>query len=748
MAVNRGVLVVIGVMLAGCLLGAGILLGRFGIPRGTSGDDINPEFSRFKKLIKDADDMIAKRITEEIDNKAIEEHLKVFSSQPHVAGTPADLEQADYIREKWLEFGLDEVNILPYDVLLSYPGDVKTNPNTLQILEGDTLVHQATLNEPILDPQMNRSDALPPWLAYTPSGEVEGELVYANRGSLEDFKQLTGELGVDVTGKIVIARYGGLYRGDKVKHAQLYGAKGVILFSDPGDVTKDGAGVFPDSIWLPGYGAQRGSTLIGYGDPLTPGYPAIDFTPRISIEEAENAIRLLKIPAQPIGYADAIKFFESMDPSCDEAPEKWRGKMNTTYRLGSRMVNNRRVKIVSKNTRETRTTYNVIGIIRGSIEPDRYVMVGGHRDAWVFGAIDNVQGTALLHEQARVFGKLLKEGWRPRRSIILGSWGAEEYGLIGANEFSEEFSKNLAERAVAYINADISAMGRRLYSTSSSPLLKNIIYRATDFVKSPDAEFDTLRDFWTSRQGKDPNDAGVEPSIDKLGAGSDHAPFYNRIGVPCMTSGSFGGEGYPLYHSAYEMFSAVKNFIDPTFEYQQAVARLVGEAVRLLADELVLAMDVHYYSKDINAMFVGIKELYATKLSENNITLSKFEEAVGNFTKATDLFNTMVDEVDRQDPMAVRMLNDKMMLLERAFIDPLGLPGRPLYRHIVAAPSRSNAYAGVGFPGIVDAIADAEDAAVGEKAERWRVVQKEVAKATFALRSAGSTLTGHVQLGR
>ncbi|CAH1796377.1 unnamed protein product [Owenia fusiformis] len=765
MAVSRVEFVAARVALAAFLVCAGIIIGYFSTStpkqmtlRDVAGDtckgdqDDNREYINFKKLIKEANGSIADRITDEINKTEIKKTLrKLLSQQPPVAGTQAELERAHYIREKWLKYGIDEVNILPYDVLLSYPGDVKKNPNILQILEEDgTVVHEATLNEPILDRRKDKHDILPPWLAYTPGGEVEGELVYANRGSLEDFKLLTDVLGINVTDRIVIARYGDIYRGNKIKHAQLYGAKGVILFSDPGDVTEEGAGVYPDSEYLPEYGMQRGTTKSGYGDPLTPGYPAIDITQRISIADAENSTRLPRIPAQQIGYADAKKFFESIDPSSQEAPVTWRGKINTTYRLGPKMVNNRVVRLVSRNTRETRTTHNVIGIIRGCIEPDRYVMVGGHHDAWVSGAFDNTQGTALLLELARVFGKLLFCGWRPRRSIILASWGAEEYGLIGANEFVEEFSKNLAERAVAYINTDVSVIGRKFFFTLSSPLLNSVIYRATEFIKSPDAEYNTLREFWSSREKHVLNNSNDEPVIFKLGARSDHAPFYNIIGVPSMNSGRFGNDtsSYPLYHSAYETFRAVKMFIDPTFEYQQAIARLVGEMVRLLAEELVLPMDVRYYAKDITTTFAQIKKRFGTKLDSENITLSKFEEAVESFANATELFNIMAENVDRHDPIAVRMLNDKMMLLERAFIDPLGLPGRPLYRHIVAAPSRSNACNSVGFPGVVDAIADTEDLAVDDKVNGWRLVRKEIAKAIFALKSAGSTLLGHVKLGR
>ncbi|CAH1792636.1 unnamed protein product [Owenia fusiformis] len=720
-------LVVILAILTGVLIfGLGILIGVF-IPKQTA--NTGDTSATYRRLIKDADPRFAQWVHDEISAEKFEEHLKFFSSIPHTAGTPEDFQQADYLRTKWLEFGLDETSLVPYDVLLSYPGDIHTNPNKVEVFEGTDLVSVSEPVEPPADPVMvNRTGIVAPFLAYTPSGVVQGELVYANQATIEDFEKLKNDFNITVKDKIVLAMYGGIHRGPKITNAYNQGAKGLIVFQDPKDYVKGDKKVFPQGQWLPPYGVLRGgSGIAGYGDMLTPAYPSLDFIPRKRIDE----LPLREIPAQPIGYGDAKKLFDSMSLASLRAPEGWTGNINTTYRLGPNMINNRTVKLTVNNKNERRTIYNTIGIIKGSVEPDRYIIIGNHRDAWNFGAIDNTQGTALLHEFARVFGALLNQGWRPRRSIIFASWSGEEYGLLGSTEFMEEFSKTLAERTVAYINVDILATGRERFNMASSPLHKKVVLHASKKTESPNSTYASLYDFWVTSQNKDPKTE--EPSIGGFGAGSDYAPFFQRLGVPCINAGSFSGEGYALYHTLYEVFNLVKNIIDPSFNYQTTAVRNVAEIVMKLADELILPIDVNDYAKDIKTKLEQTKSFEDT-LNENDIFLDKLNEAVNNFTRATEAFNEELANLDKTDPIAMRMANDKMMLLESSFIDPLGLPGRPLYRHIISTYSSSGKG---GFPGIVDAMTFAMEATQNEAAQKWREVKMEVAKVIIS--TVGST---------
>ncbi|KAG7155531.1 Glutamate carboxypeptidase 2-like 4 [Homarus americanus] len=340
---------------------------------------------------------------------------------------------------------------------------------------------------------------------YAPAGSVSSEagrgVVYVNYGRVEDFDKLE-ELGVNVSGCIAIARYGKIFRGNKLLHAQERGAKGMILFSDPGDVAQEGVAdddVYPYTWWLPGTGMQRGTTYMGSGDPLTPGWSSTANAYRLTMEDAD----LPKIPCQPIGYDDARVILEKMGGMA--APdEAWKGGLDgLAYNLGPELLDEYSgytLHLDTHNTFQQYTSYNVIGTIKGEVEPDRYVLIGNHRDAWGFGASDPSSGTAQILETARVMGQLMADGWRPRRTLVFCSWGAEEYGLIGSTEWVEEHVEKLQERSVMYLNTDTCASGPILH-VPGSPLLWDAITDITKMVpgvRQGPTVYDELKDYYTA----------------------------------------------------------------------------------------------------------------------------------------------------------------------------------------------------------------------------------------------------------
>uniref|UniRef100_A0A8C5WWD8 Folate hydrolase 1 n=1 Tax=Laticauda laticaudata TaxID=8630 RepID=A0A8C5WWD8_LATLA len=383
-----------------------------------------------------------------------------FTQQPHLAGTEENLHLAEQIQANWKAFGLDSVQLTPYEVLLSYPNE--TSPNYISFIdERGQEIFNTSLSEPVPAGYDTVEDIVPPYSAFSARGEPEGDLVYVNYGRIEDFHRLEREMGINCSGKIVIVRYGKIFRGNKVKNAYLAGAKGLILYSDPADSCAPGVQPYPDGWNLPGGGAQRGNVLLldGAGDPLTPGYPAKEYAYRL--KEAQSAANL-NIPVHPIGYHDAEKLLKEMGgaPAPDDS---WKGQLSVPYNVGPGFTgtsSKRKIRMHIYSFKQVRRIYNVIGILRGETEPDRYVILGGHRDSWVFGGIDPQSGAAVVHEVVRIFGKLKQEGWRPRRTVIFASWDAEEFGLMGSTEWAEENVKILQERAVAYINADSSIEGK------------------------------------------------------------------------------------------------------------------------------------------------------------------------------------------------------------------------------------------------------------------------------------------------
>ncbi|XP_072024017.1 putative N-acetylated-alpha-linked acidic dipeptidase [Amphiura filiformis] len=692
------------------------------------------------------DNTISDKLLAAIDKEQIRENLRYLTSKPHVAGTPVSKEQAEWVRDKFLENGCDDAEIVQYKLLLSYPSEEAGKENRVQLLAADgSVLHESQLVEANLDPEVDVSEMLPPFSAYSAAGEVEGDLVYANYARIEDFEHLKNNHSIDVRDKIIIARFGAIYRGDKAKNAGLYGAKGIILYSDPYDFAIEGEAVYPDGPHLPGTGTQRGSTMFKFGDPQTPGYPALETAYRIP---EENLTVLPIVPVHPIGYDDAKEFLKLM--AGEEVESKWRGRIeNITYRYGPGFAGadaNKRVAMRIYTHNQEAYGWNVIGTIRGEIEPDRYVMMGNHRDAWGFGAVDASGGTAAMVEITRAFGKMMKRGWRPRRTLKFCSWGAEEFGLIGSNEWVEEFSKNLNERAVAYFNMDIIQMGTHVVAISDTPNLSNAVYAAARKVKdpSPSGNRQTVYDTWVERSLKGTNDDGT-PVIGTLGSGSDYAPFVQLVGVSALDFSYRHDKKahpnialYPAYHSVYDTFRLVEKFYDPEFKYHLAGAQLFAELLRDFSDSAMLPMDCPYYAESVQGYVKSFKEGdIGARMIQEGLSLDGMQEAADKLTQAAKEFKQRLGAVDTKNTLQVRQINDQMMKLDRAFIDPLGLPGRPFVRHVLFAPSSKNAYASDKFAGIADAMFDIDN---NLDANKWETVKQQLAAVTFAIQSAASTL--------
>uniref|UniRef100_A0A8I4A3X6 Aminopeptidase NAALADL1 n=1 Tax=Callithrix jacchus TaxID=9483 RepID=A0A8I4A3X6_CALJA len=635
---------------------------------------------------------------DELKAENIKKFLYNFTRIPHLAGTEQNFQLAKQIQSQWKEFGLDSVDLAHYDVLLSYPN--KTHPNYISIIDEDgNEIFNTSLFEPPPPGYENVSEIVPPFSAFSPQGMPEGDLVYVNYARTEDFFKLEQEMKINCSGKIVIARYGKIFRGNKVKNAQLAGAKGVILYSDPADYFAPGVKSYPDGWNLPGGGVQRGNilNLNGAGDPLTPGYPANEYAYRHGITEA---VGLPSIPVHPIGYYDAQKLLEKMGgPAPPDS--SWRGSLKVPYNVGPGFTGNfstQKVKMHIHSTNKVTRIYNVIGTLKGAVEPDRYVILGGHRDSWVFGGIDPQSGAAVVHEIVRSFGTLKKEG---------------NYTL----------------------------------RVDCTPLMYSLVYNLTKELKSPDEDFEgkSLYESWTEKSPS-PDFSGI-PRISKLGSGNDFEVFFQRLGIASGRARYTKNwetnklSSYPLYHSVYETYELVEKFYDPMFKYHLTVAQVRGGMVFELANSIVIPFDCRDYALVLRKYADEIYYIYMnypTEMNTYNVSFDSLFSAIQNFTEIASKFSGRLQDFDKSNPILLRMMNDQLMFLERAFIDPLGLPDRPFYRHVIYAPSSHNKYAGESFPGIYDALFDIESK--GDPSKAWEEVKRQISVAAFTVQAAAETL--------
>jgi N-acetylated-alpha-linked acidic dipeptidase len=617
------------------------------------------------------------------------EHLRRLTAEPHIAGTKEDYATAVYVRDQMRLFGLP-AELKEYQVWLNYP---KTDPivELISSARRERLsVREAVIKE---DPTSSNPKITPLFNGYSPTGDVTAELVYANYGLPPDYEALQ-KAGVDVKGKIVIVRYGNSFRGVKAKVAQDHGAIGCIIYSDPADDGYVQGDVYPKGPWRPVAAGQRGSVqfLFQYpGDPLTPGKPAIPGVPRLTLEEAYGDIP--RIPVQPLAYDQARRLIEPLRGPV--RPKGFQGGFPFSYHVGG--TSDVRVHLKTDMDYQSRTLWDVVARIDGAAEKDRWVVMGNHRDAWVFGAVDPNSGTATMLEAGRAFGQLLKQGWQPRRTIILCSWDGEEYGLIGSTEWAEENAVELQQKAVAYLNVDVAVNGPN-YSVSAVPSLWKLIRAATREVKDPKSG-KTVYQQWQdrAREGRGELDKEEEARIGPLGSGSDYTPFLQHLGVPSTDMG-FGGD-YGVYHSAYDSFYWMTHFGDPDFGYHVAAAQLWGTMAIRLADADGLSFDYTDYATQIREYFDESIRLARHRHLDSVIDEKSINDAVKNFSEEAMRLEKerlkLVTDADKSSSSAakLRRLNDALMGAERAFIDDRGLRGRPWYKHEIYAPGIFTGYA-------------------------------------------------------
>ncbi|XP_051787739.1 aminopeptidase NAALADL1 [Erpetoichthys calabaricus] len=734
---------VIGFGFLGLLVFAvGILLGHFAITKNSS-----PEW--VVDVTQDIDESLIKEFIKEVDNKRIEDNLRELTKIPHMATSAGDKQLVKLMLDRWGDHktGLDGAWTDTYKVFLSFPN--KTKPNSaIVVSENNKILHTTQLKEKAYRKEQNDTDVVQPYAAFAPPGNPKGKLVYANQGKISDYEFLNKT--INLIGTIAITRYGGAGRADKAINGAMFGVIGVLVYTDPKDINdgkmSDINETYPHSWYLPPSGVERGSFKSSFGDLLTPYYPAKEHTYR---RPESEIVGMAPISTQPIGFEDAYALICKLDGT--ETPADWRGSFNCSYKTGpgfssDSTFNNSDVQVNVYNSYGIHDSDNVMGIIRGSVEPDRYVIYGNHRDSWVHGAIDPSSGTAVMLEITRILGKMVKEGkWRPRRSIIFGSWGAEEFGLIGSTEYTEEYYSKLRERTTAYINVDISVFANDTFRATGSPALQSVIFTAAKQVENPGSQTMSVYDNWMKHANRSSKLHGVIPNMASFsGAGSDYASFVHYLGISSMDLAftydrtKTKARIYPAYHTAYDTFDYASKYIDPGFTSHQAVARTAGNILLRLADSLILPFKASDYTESLEKYFSTALEVFGNKLVANGITLDSIKEAVEQFKTASSKLEQEIQNVEKNiekiTPLKIRMINDQLMLLERAFLDPVAFPDKTYYRHVIWAPKTSSVST---FPGLADAFAKADRSNLKSD---WEQVKKHITIVTQAIEQAASIL--------
>jgi N-acetylated-alpha-linked acidic dipeptidase len=629
------------------------------------------------------------------DAKLAGQHLKTLTAEPHLAATPEDRKTAEYVAQKFRLAGL-ETEIVPYRVLLNQPKVVH-----LEAFDsaGRLLISGPTREHVEGDPGQDDPRVVMPFNGSSGSGDVTGEVVYANYGRLEDFDQLAAQ-HIDLHGKIVLTRYGSNFRGVKAYLAEQRGAAGILIYSDPQDDGYFKGDAYPMGPWRPDTGVQRGSVqyLFKYpGDPETPGVastPELPDSQRVSPDG--NQPHIISIP---ISYHDAAPILQALKGA--GVPQGWQGALPFRYHVGPGGV---KVHLVSQQDYQRRIIWDVIGKIKGSEYPDDWVIAGNHRDAWVYGAVDPSSGTASMLEAVHGIGTLLKSGWHPKRTIVFCSWDAEEEGLIGSTEWVEQHGAAL-DHAVAYFNTDVAVAGPD-FSASAVPSLKEFVREVTHSVPSPMGS--TVFEQWKNTRPKpDEHRKSNSPSIPEevhvgdLGSGSDFTPFLQHAGVPSTDIGSEGS--YGVYHSTFDDYAWYIQNADPHFVYLQEMARVFGLEVLRMADSDVLPYDYVTYARSISAYIDAAKH----KAADENLGPLDFgpaQAAVTHFLTAAQAAH-----VRQLAPGTTpARLNQALRQAETDLVSEAGLPNRPWYRHTIYAPGEYTGYAAVVIPGVNEAI-DAKD---------------------------------------
>ena len=690
----------------------------------------------------------------------LDQWMKRLSARPHHLGSDYGRQNAEFMRDQFRSWGY-EAEIETFQVLLPTP--------KIRLLEMTSPTKfKARLEEPALKEDATSGqtkEQLPIYNAWSPDGDVTAELVFVNYGVPDDYEQLA-RFGIDVKGKIVIAKYGGSWRGIKPKVAQEHGAIGCIIYSDPKEDGFYQGDVYPKGAFKNQSGAQRGSVMdmpVYPGDPLTPGYGATQDAKRIN---RSNATNLIKIPVLPISYSDAQPMLAALGGPV--APAFWRGALPITYHIGPGPV---KVHIKLEFDWKMVPCHNVIAKLKGNEFPDEWVIRGNHHDAWVNGANDPISGMVALLEEARVVGELARSGWKPKRTIIYCAWDGEEPGLIGSTEWVETHATELQKKAVAYINTDASARG--FLFVEGSHTLEQMMSEVARDVIDPQTKISVLE---RSKSMQAVNAATTKNKMDiisrkglilgALGSGSDYSPFIQHLGIPSLNIG-FGGESDGgEYHSIYDSYDHYKRFKDPGFHYGIALAQTTGRSTMRLANAVLLPFDFKTFHSTVNRYLAEVITLLdnlreSTDVENQMINEKRFEYAADPTKKyfppqAKDAvpflnFSSLQNALAQLEKAAARVselqadqtkltnlekVNKTIYQMEQKLLSENGLPKRAWYKHTIYAPGFYTGYGVKTLPGIREAI---EQRNWNEAQEQIEIVAKAIEGYTLELENVSKS---------
>jgi N-acetylated-alpha-linked acidic dipeptidase len=690
----------------------------------------------------------------------LREWMRRMSSRPHHVGSPHGRDNAEFMAGLFRSWGYD-ARIETFDVLFPVP---KTRVLEMTAPER----YAARLSEPALKEDSTSgqtSEQLPVYNAYSVDGDVAGQLVYVNYGVPRDYEELERR-GIDVRGKIVLARYGGSWRGIKPKVAAERGAVGCLIYSDPRDDGYFQGDVYPKGAWRNEWGAQRGSVAdmpLFPGDPLTPGVGAVKGAKRLDIKGAPT---LTKIPVLPISYGDALPLLRHLGGPV--APAEWRGALPVTYHLGPGPA---AVRLKLEFDWDIRPIHNVVARLKGTERPDEWVVRGNHHDAWVNGADDPVSGMVALMEEARAVGELTKTGWRPKRTIVYCAWDGEEPGLLGSTEWAEAHAGELRRKAAVYVNSDSNGRGF-LYAGGSHTLEKFVNEVARD-VTDPQKKITVWerlraqRIFGGSPEERKEARERADLRISALGSGSDYTPFLQHLGVASLNIGFGGEDGGGSYHSVYDSFDHYTRFGDPGFDYGVALAQVAGRVVLRFAEADTLPLDFGNFAETVARYVQEVTRLAETTrddIAEKNRmlaegtyravydpketyvlpkeealpapldlaplqrALAKLQESAGNYRAAFD--SPAGRERLSSSPEARARLNQILLNFERSMTREGGLPRRPWFKHHIYAPGFYTGYGVKTLPGVREAV----------EQHNWAEAVEQIAVAASTLERAASEI--------
>jgi N-acetylated-alpha-linked acidic dipeptidase len=667
----------------------------------------------------------------------LREQMRILSEEPHHAGSPGSLRVAEHILQRFRSYGLD-AKIERFEALLPVPVT-----RSLEMIAPSAFT--ASLAEPRIPQDKDSGDAgqLPTYNAYSPDGDVTGDVVYVNYGTPEDYAVLDS-LGIDVRGRIVLARYGRSWRGIKPKVAAERGALATIIYSDPRDDGFFVGDVYPAGPLRNENGVQRGSVMdmpTYPGDPQSPGWASEAGARKVPIEQVRT---FSPIPVLPISYGDALPLLRALQGPV--VPESWRGALGTTYHHGPGPA---RVRVSLKFDWTVRPVYNVIARVPGSRWPEQWIVYGNHHDAWVNGAEDPISGMVALGETARSIGQLLKTGWRPARTIVFAAWDAEEWGLIGSTEWAEKYAAELKESAVVYLNSDTNNRG--WLSAAGSHSLQTFVREVARDIQDPPRGKSVLAALLERRARQAPaRDTAEDESapdtsvaarftIDALGSGSDYTAFLDHLGLAALNL-SYGGDAQAgIYHSIYDSFDHYTRFMDTTFVYGVAEAQTLAAAILRLADAPVLPFEFGAVAKTYGGYVDQIERGAKAKEATKTLDLAAVRAAVARVQQASARYESALSAalalgaatLDRRG-RELAAINKTLYQTERALTDTAGLEHREWFKHLIYAPGFYTGYGVKTMPGIREAVEDRPDAAVA---------QREAARVATALERYAAEVT-------